>query len=159
MRLGLLPSQKRELRKAFKKADKFDHFRQRTRRQFMAIGALGVATGIGGFFVGRTFGLRTRELPPADESRRRWLQKLPWARTYAEQPAASLSTNYATFLMVIQQTGGDDPTWRGFAKLVEHALSPSCEDPYLRRALLRTCESAPPPDWLQPAVQRLAAGQ
>jgi hypothetical protein len=34
----MFPSQERALRKAFKKADKFDHFRQRTRRQFVALG-------------------------------------------------------------------------------------------------------------------------
>lgn len=53
MRSGFLPSQQRELRKASKKADAFDHFRQRTRRRFVALGLLGIAGSAGTFWLGR----------------------------------------------------------------------------------------------------------
>ena len=44
MRQGFLPGQQRALRQAFKKADAFDRFRQRTRRSFLGLGLLAVGT-------------------------------------------------------------------------------------------------------------------
>ena len=159
MRLGLLPSQKRALDQAFKKARAFDRFRQRTRRAFLGLGLLGVCAGVGGFVLGRSWQSEPDQGRPDAEIRARWQAKLPWAQTYGEQPIATLSASYATFLMVIQMTGGDDRTWRGFARLAEHALSAADSDPNLGRALLQTSRFAPPPEWLRPLVDQLAKTQ
>jgi hypothetical protein len=128
------------------------------------MGAGAVALGVAGYLLGRTSGAPVTvpsSSPLSTEvGRRRWMAKLPWARAYAEQPIAVLSANYATFLMVIEQTGGDEATWRGFAKLAAHALSPAgADDHILRRQLLRACELAPPPEWLHATLQRLAEGR
>ncbi len=155
MRPGLFPSQQRALRRTFKKADAFDNFRQRTRRAFVGLGLLAVATGVGGFALGRWW--NSDATPEREVVRDRWRAKLSWAQTYAEQPIAILSANYATFLMVIEQTGGDERTWRGFEKLLNHSLSAAADsDAHLKQMLLRTAKIAPPPEWLHVPVQRLA---
>jgi hypothetical protein len=142
------------LRRAFKKAHHFDHFRKRTRRAFIGMGLLAIGTGVAGFAVGRNW---DTESVPEQAVSSRWQGKLPWAQSYATQPIAVLAKHYATFLMVIEQTGGDDATWRGFARLVEHAMDPvQNKDSYLPEALLKTARIAPPPEWLHKAVEELA---
>jgi len=65
MRLGLLPSHKRELQRAFKKADAFDHFRQRTRRAFLGLWGLAVGGSGLSFFAGcKVAGTRAPMQPP-----------------------------------------------------------------------------------------------
>ena len=64
MHLGMLPSQKRALQRAFKKADKFDHFRSRTRRAFVGGGVAAIAAAATSFWVGLRTGTRKGRAVP-----------------------------------------------------------------------------------------------
>lgn len=156
MRLGVLPGQQRELRRAFKKAKAFDTFRRRTRRQFIALGLLGVAGSAVAFVAGR------RTVPAVRAaSTGPWHARLPWARAFAREPIETMVQGASTFLGVLQNAGQEDPVlWQGFARLAEHALSRHDERAaVLRSRLLLVCDAVPPlPEWV-PVVERLRAGR
>ncbi len=125
MRSGMLPSQQRALRQAFKKADKFDHFRKRTRRSFLALGSLGLAGTIAGFWVGRSTtwfsgseGAHDLEGRPVDP---RIQSMLPWARELARGDERALVEHYVGFLFVFGRVQADEALWHGFHRLVEVA--------------------------------------
>ncbi len=133
MRPGLFPSQQRAMRKAFKKADKFDHFRKRTRRAFLAMGALGVGAAIGGFFLGRASVKVEAEDSVADsplESRRQY------ARDLAQGPLDALVDAHQSFLLVLNRLPPDSVLWSGFARLADAAVSR--RDARLAKRLLPT---------------------
>ena len=142
MRSGMFPSQQRALRQAFKKADKFDHFRQRTRRSFVLGGIGAVVAAAGAFCVGVGVGSSSAAANPTVADR--WLKKLPWAEEFASMPIEIMETSRSTFLIVIEQTGGSEATWRGFAKLASRAIEQRNAELAIR--LLQVVRLAPPPD-------------
>lgn len=153
MRLGLLPSQKRELQRAFKKADAFDHFRQRTRRTFLGVGALAVALGVGGFAAGRMTGAgrladRDAVADPKLTARR------DQARRLATQPDSILRRDHATFLLILDAVGDDEALWVGFARLGNMALQGE-GDRQLMARLLTTARARRRPAYLDPLVETL----
>ncbi|MEZ5963848.1 MAG: hypothetical protein R3F56_08395 [Planctomycetota bacterium] len=152
MRLGLLPSQKRELDRAFKKAKAFDRFRVRTRRAFLGLG-LGAVVGCAG-----AYWLGCRSATAKVDA---WHARLPWAREFARQPIEVMVTGASTFLGVLQNAGHDDPElWRGFARLAQHALSRDDDQArLLRKRLLTVCEVVPPLPEQAPLVERLRGGR
>lgn len=56
MRSGMLPSQQRALRRVFKKADAFDHFRTRTRRAFLGLFGLSALGATATYWLGQRAG-------------------------------------------------------------------------------------------------------
>jgi hypothetical protein len=119
MRSGLFPSQQRAMRKALKKADKFDHFRTRTRRAFVALGALGVAGAVGGFFLGRA----TVSKDPGPVSVSPLEGRREYARELAQGPLDGLVNAHQSFLMVLNRLEPDSILWSGFARLVDVAIT------------------------------------
>jgi hypothetical protein len=142
MRPGLFPSQERALRRAFKKADKFDHFRRRTRRTFLGLGLLAVVgTSLGaasGFWLGRR-----RAVDP-------WAARIVLAHKIAAAAEDVLLRDHVPFLMVLEHTGGDDVLWLGFERLARLVLSSTApEHRELARRLRLTFDvTAPPPEVL-----------
>jgi hypothetical protein len=63
----------------------------------------------------------------------------------------------STFLMTIEQTGGSEASWRGFARLAEHALAGAEPDHDLLMRLTEVSTVAPPPDWLAATLDRIRA--
>jgi hypothetical protein len=152
----MFPSQQRALRRAFKKADKFDHFRKRTRRSFVLGGIGAVVAAAGAFLAGLAVGSQSPRTDSKSRVADRWLQRVPWAERFAAQPIEILESGRSTFLMVIEETGGTDALWKGFERLAERALtSRGVEGVELARLLLRTCRLAPPPVELTHLVTRL----
>jgi hypothetical protein len=146
----MFPSQQRALRRAFKKADKFDHFRKRTRRSFVLGGIGAVVAAAGAFWAGLAVG---SDVQQAEVVADRWRKKLPWAEEFAYAPIETLETARASFLTVIEQTGGTETTWHGFARLANRAIEKANRDLALR--LLEVVRLAPPPDSLRPLVDSL----
>jgi hypothetical protein len=134
------------MRKAFRKADKFDHFRQRTRRAFLGVGALALALGGAAGFAGRGW----------------WGQKptSPAAGSIAALATGSLDQLRANYQMLLAaiETGKATPAhWHGYERLVLLALSgiegvPST----LATDLLLTASVQPPPEATQPLLRTLA---
>lgn len=138
MRSGMLPSQQRALRRVFKKADAFDHFRTRTRRAFFGLGSLAAALGLGGVFVGRA--------TLSDTSARQFDRY----RELALAPLDQLRSAHLAFLGALEQNPDDRTLWVGFERLAQLALSQPTEVDLLRR-LRATLRSKTPMhgfDWL-----------
>ena len=146
MRPGLFPSQQRALRRAFKKADAFDHFRQRTRRAFVGLSLLAVATGVGGF----VFGRRRGAVDEPDEA----ASLIDRHRALATAPLERLRAAQLVFLASMEQSPGDEEFWVGFERLATHALSQPGNDEILRRLRI-TARSVPVPNGYEWVVQRL----
>lgn len=127
MRLGLLPSQRRELDKAFKKARAFDRFRQRTRRSFVALGALAFGGTVGGFWAGQSMPRETNV--PAS-------QTPDWLMELAVGPASALRAQAVHVVAALETADSDHPLWLAYHRLVEHLLLHP-EDETLRRQLKR----------------------
>lgn len=154
MRLGLLPSQKRALDRAFKKADAFDHFRARTRRAFLGLGFAAGVTGVIGFFVGRGTG-RAHDDPvgPVDSNES---PRLAVARRLAAAPDEQLWRERNTFLLAIEESGGDAEAWVGFRRLSSMVLGQP--EPLRREVamrLLKTSAHAPARADYQEWIERL----
>ena len=155
MRLGLLPSQQRYLDQTFKKARAFDHFRQRTRRAFLGLGALALGLGIGGFAAGRASGGGSSRLG-SGEVDPRLATKLDQARRLAAQTDEILRRDHATFLLVLDAVGDDETLWVGFARLANMALATkNAVDRQLAERLLATSRAASRPAHLNSLVEAL----
>src|SRR5690606_20930272 len=116
MRLGLLPSQQRALRKTMKKARKFDDFRARTRRHFLALGIVAGSASVASFFVGRG----TSSEPAADSA-----LPLPLLRQAHRLTVGSIDellADYATLLLALERRPNDPVLTAGFARLVDGAV-------------------------------------
>ncbi|HLU37983.1 MAG TPA: hypothetical protein VK081_01280 [Planctomycetota bacterium] len=155
MRLGLLPSQQRALQqKSWKKARKFDQFRARTRRNFLALGLIGCAATVSSFFVGRsTSGSREPRLPAGLPE-----VAVQRARAWAAGPIDALAASYATFLVVFERVPDDPALIAGYARLAEFAMQH--QDRTLARHLAES--GAVLPETLHPlraALQAAARGQ
>jgi hypothetical protein len=148
----MFPSQQRALAKALKKADKFDDFRGRTRRSFIALATAGACGCIGAFFLGRGF---AESASPASADP--WRTSLPWAREFSRQPVETLIQGASTYLSVLQNAGGDElELWQGFAKLATYALENSDTQAQALRARLRVfCSRVRVPAQFQSTVQQL----
>jgi hypothetical protein len=152
MRPGLFPSQQRAIRQAFKKAEKLDHFRQRTRRAFLGLGALALGMGVGGYAVGKLMSSPVTRLGHDP----RLTSRVDQGRRMAAQPDPILRRDHATLLLIIEGVGADDAMWVGFARLAHMALAnQDAEDRQLARRLLTTAEQVSPPAYLQPLVESL----
>jgi len=149
MRSGLLPSQQRELRRAFKKADAFDHFRERTRRSFLGLGLLGALGTAAGFWFGTV-----RSADKGRPSANAGPVPLEKAHELALGPDAELRRNAAMFLVMLDRSGGDEVTWAGFGRLARMATADG-GDRRLASRLLATTARLAPPVLLQPLVRRL----
>jgi hypothetical protein len=138
MRSGLFPSQQRALRQAFKKADKFDHFRQRTRRAFFAGGALAVACAVAAFWAGVRLG-RVAETQEPRAATPAWMNEL------ALGPVEALRQQAIHLLTAVSGKPADDVLWLGFHRLVRVYVSNPSEEA-LRRMLLQVASrpDAPP---------------
>jgi hypothetical protein len=138
MRSGMLPSQQRALRRAFKKADAFDHFRTRTRRAFLGLGSLAAALGLGGLLVGRA-SVSDARAPRSDAY-----------RELALAPLDDLRSAHLGFLAALEEAPDDRALWVGFERLAQVALSQPTETELLRRlrATLRTNAPVRGFEWL-----------
>lgn len=159
MRLGMFPGQIDALRELARKGVDAE---KRSRRQFLISVVATVTVGVGAFVAGRAMGGGGGEVAdvPPDDVRARWQKKLAWADEFASQPIEQLLERRSTFLMTIEQTGGSEATWKGFARLAEHALATvGDEGDALRTRLRLTLRTAPPPAALDPLVTRLERGR
>ena len=139
MRPGLFPSQQRALRQAFKKADKFDHFRQRTRRAFLGLGALALGMGAGGLALGRSG--RVPQIA-ADLKANAGPPHLPEPLLdIVTGPLENLRTEAMNVAAALEAAPHDSVLWIGFHRLVALALNRP-EDDLLRRRL-RTVAALP----------------
>ncbi len=150
MRSGMFPSQQRALRRAFKKADKFDHFRKRTRRSFVLGGMVAAVAAAASFWAGTMVG---SSKATNDEVASRWHKKIPWAEEFASSPIEVLAASRSTFLTVIEQTGGTDAMWRGYERLADRAIE--TRDAELANRLLEVIRLAPPPQSLGRTIEGL----
>lgn len=150
MQQGLFPSQQRALRQAFKKADAFDHFRQRTRRAFlsMLLGGAGMGAGMtaAGYWLGRRHGATAAQ--PARHPDVEWMHAL------VRGPLADLEAAAPNLTATIDLHGGDADLWLGFERLVLTALAHG-DRQSLARDLLVLARVAPPPAHLHALVERL----
>jgi hypothetical protein len=147
----MFPSQQRALRQAFKKADAFDHFRQRTRRGFLAVAGLGVAGCIGAFVLGRRFAPAAAEATATNLDR-----ELAGVHALALGPVARLEHGAADILSRIELHGGDDTLWLGCERLILHALARG-DRQVLARAILAMAAVRPVPEPLAPLLEKLRA--
>ena len=90
------------------------HEPARTRRAFIAIGLVAFAAGIGGALVVSGRPASGGGTQPTSERRR-------WAHAKASGPLRDLITASPTYLVVIQQEGGDDILWAGVTRLLNAA--------------------------------------
>jgi hypothetical protein len=134
-----------------KKADAFDHFRKRTRRGFLGIGALGLLGSFGGFWLGASTGSSSASPEPKRPSH----PQIEVAHRLALGPDEDLRSNSAMFLVIFDGIRGDPLTWAGFGRLAQMATAPGREDRRLVARLLTSARRVPPPDWLQSVIGRL----
>ena len=134
MRPGMFPSQQRAMRQAFKKADKFDHFRARTRRSLVLGGVASLAAAVGAFWVGT----RTRDAaaaPGADSHPRRQL-----VHRLAAATDPDLWQQRHTFLQALEEVGGDPVGWVGFRRLAQMTVLRGSAEQVLASRMLKTLQ-------------------
>ena len=137
MRLGMLPGQQRALQRAFKKADKFDHFRSRTRRAFVGGGIAAIAAAATTFWVGmRVGGGRTT----APDATTKVPPRQPLARKLAAASDADLLRAQNTFLQKLELAPEDSIAWIGFRRLA--GMAGARNDRVLAARLLLTLNLA-----------------
>lgn len=148
MRPGLFPSQQRAIQKAFRKADAFDHFRQRTRRGF--IGAIfgGIAASAGTFFAG----LQIAAAAPAS----RPPMPAPPFDAVALGPIERLEARALEVLAEIEMGRASTALWVGVERLALRSLVEPHRDA-LRARLLATRAAVAVPPALQSTFARLEA--
>ena len=137
MRLGMLPSQKRALQRAFKKADKFDHFRSRTRRTFIGGGVAAIAAAAASFWVGMRTGRAEPAIPVAATSPRQQM-----ARRIAASSDSELMRDRFALLQGLEMTPNDPVAWVGFRRLA--GMAAASQDRNLATRLLLTLRLAHP---------------
>lgn len=138
MGLGLLPSQQRELDRAFKKAKAFDRFRVRPRRAFLGLGLGAGGTGLLGLLVGRGTGGERGEVAALGEAAEN--PRLQVARRLAAAPDEQLWRERHTFLLALEESGGDGDAWVGFRRLGGLALGQA--EPVRRQAATRLLKAS-----------------
>ncbi len=142
MRPGMFPSQQRAMRQAFKKADKFDHFRARTRRSLVLGGVASVAAAAAAFWVGT----RTADAAVGREadSHPRPAQHEEWLRALAVGPISELRSRAMHLTAALESAEVDDGLWVGFHRLCSHSLT-HADDTALRNRLLSFAPRSPVP--------------
>ncbi len=150
MRPGMFPSQQRAMRQAFKKADKFDHFRARTRRSLVLGGVASVAAAVGAFWAGTRMGGAAAP-PDADSHPRRQI-----VHRLAAATDPDLWQQRHTFLQALEEVGGDQAGWVGFRRLAEMALVVGPTEQVLAARMLKTLQRERPTH-LQDVETRLSA--
>jgi hypothetical protein len=157
LRSGLFPSQQRLLRQAFKKADKFDHFRARTRRSFLAIiGASAVAV-TGSFFIGHSVGSSNAPTPRPVPKSSRIAAAAGQLETLALGPLDQLEQAHPMLIsyLDLHTTQATDAHWLGFERLLLLALSAPDAKRGLAREITRVAEVRSTPTHLQPLIEQL----
>lgn len=136
MRLGMLPSHKRALERAFRKAEKFDTFRARTRRTFVAGGLAAIAAAATSFWAGNQTG---RAIP-------RGTAALTVHQAHARRIAAAsdeaLLRERLSLLQALEDATNDPVAWMGFRRLAGIAVA--TRDQALAKRLLVTWSMARP---------------
>ena len=127
MRSGMLPSQQRALRRAFKKADAFDHFRTRTRRAFFGLFGLSALGASAAYWLGQ----RTASEPAASATN----SVASELETLALGPLDALEQAHPLLIAYLDlHTADAKPKhWLGLERLAFLALS----EPETKRALGR----------------------
>jgi hypothetical protein len=148
MRPGLFPGQQRALRKALKKADKFDHFRQRTRRAFFGAILGGAAMSVAAFVVGRGRMASTTEESGQSGPR----PQDPFA-ALALGPIEKLETHAVDLLAEIELGRASSAHWIGVERLALRALADLGPNK-IRARLLRTRDAVK----LPPELESVFAG-
>lgn len=133
MRTGLLPSQQRALQRAFKKADKFDHFRQHTRRSLLAAGCAALCGAFGAYWMGANSATSGNGSAPPSEHPR-----LIIVRRLAAATDDSLWAQRATFLQAADEVGGSESGWLGMRRLAKMTLATGREDKVFAARLLKS---------------------
>jgi hypothetical protein len=146
---GMFPSQQRMLRQAFKKAARFDTFRQRTRRSFLVAGAAAVAAAAGAFWAGMQVAQPASPAPtPSTGSSTGWLDDL------ASGPLPELQRQAPHLLAALRGKAADDVMWLGFHRLVLVATSQP-EQEALRRMLVQVARHDDAPLAAREALEHL----
>lgn len=117
MRQGFLPSQRRELRRAFKKAQAFDRFRQRTRRGFLGMLGFAAVAGAGGVWAGRATSPRAPSEPNALQP-----EDLVHLHDLAFGPIENLERRAMHVVDGIRRHPGDERLGYGIQRLITVAL-------------------------------------
>jgi hypothetical protein len=123
------------MQRSLRKARKFDDFRGRTRRKFLALGVAGLSASVAGFFLGRE-----TAPPPATESSVP-ASLLRRAQRLATAPSEELLADYATVLLVFERTVHDPALIAAYARLVD--LATQRQDRALARHLLESSPRLP----------------
>lgn len=158
MRSGLFPAQQRMLRRLVKKADKFDQFRQRSRRALFGCGILAGLTGlVAGFGAGG--GLESAEsvaTPPTsalDPLLTRGLQM-------AIDADENLLRDALPFLLILEAHSDHAGLWVGYGRLVRAVIdAPAGERRELAARLWVTARNHQPPAHLAGLVEELRRRQ
>lgn len=148
MRSGMFPSQRQMLRRVFKKADKFDHFRRRTRRSLVLGGAAALAAAVGSFWVGTRMGLSVTATPTAATGTPPWLDQL------AVGPLSELQRQAPLLLGTLSAKPADHVAWQGFHRLVAVAADQADQEG-LRRMLVQVATHRDAPIAAREAIARL----
>jgi len=133
------------MQRAMKKARKFDDFRRRTRRSFMAVALAGTGVSVGAFFFGRAVSRGEEARPHVP------FAALEQARKLATGPLDDLVAAYPTFLLVLERVPRDGLLWVGYSRLVDAAARR--ESAPLMRHLAESGSKLPPE--LAALVERL----
>jgi hypothetical protein len=155
MRSGLFPAQQRMLRRLVKKADKFDSFRQRSRRALFGCGILAGLTGlVAGFGAGG--GLECAATPPTsalDPLLTRGLQM-------AIDADDNLLRDALPFLLILEAHSDHAGLWIGYGRLARMVIdAPAGERRELAARLSVTAHNHQPPAHLAGLVEELRRRQ
>lgn len=151
MRPGLFPSQQRALQRAFKKADAFDHFRQRTRRAFVGAVLGGLSVSVGTYFLGR--GLQSRDPSATGTVTESTPQSFD---AVALGPIEKLEAQALNVLAEIEMGRATPALWIGVERLALRAVVEANREP-LRARLIATRSAVQIPAGLESAFARLVA--
>jgi hypothetical protein len=149
-RFGLFPGQRAALRRMMKKADKFDRFRQRTRRALLATVVGSVAACGAAWFGGWRAGRSAMAAPPDEPNPGLAADPL---LDLANGPLVALERQSMHLLRALHGRGEGDPLWLGYYRLTLVATQQGHDTP-LRRQLLEVGERSG-----APAAAREAAAQ
>jgi hypothetical protein len=146
----MLPSQQRALQRAFKKADKFDHFRSRTRRTFIGGAIAAAAATATSFWVGVRTGMSSAPTDAGHKADVPLGDMSGVGRRFATASDQDLRSNAALFLRILDTHASDDLLWAGFARLARMSIAGSeQEDTLLAQRLLISARHQPPPSFVR----------
>jgi hypothetical protein len=157
LRSGLFPSQQRLLQQAFKKADKFDHFRARTRRSFLALAGASAVAVAGSFYVGHSVGSSTATTPQPVPKSSRIAAAAGQLETLALGPLDQLERAHPMLVsyLDLHTAEATDAHWLGFERLLLLALSAPDAKRGLAREITRLSEVRSISAHLQPLIEQL----